>query len=153
MAQPETTNAGDWERYMAITANNLAWGLSTKERSESEDSEMLNAAHTAAFHWKNVGTELNAARADMLLAEVHGLLGLGKTALKYATSVSQFFSGKEIPTWEKAFVSIVLSRAYKALGDTENYRIHLTSAHETIDQITDPGDREVVEASMPSLIA
>lgn len=73
MTTPETTNLGDWQRYMAIEANNLAWGLSTRTRSDAEDKEMLNAAHAAALNWGYIGNELNVARANMLLAEVHGL--------------------------------------------------------------------------------
>ncbi len=153
MSHPETTHVSEWERYMAISANNLAWGLTTKDRSNREDAEMLDAAHSAAFHWKKIGTELNVARANMLLAEVHGLLGLGETALQYANEVSEYFSDKDIPTWERAFVSIVLSRAYKALEDTDNYQAHLSLAKDAIAQIDDPDDREVVEASMPSLLA
>jgi hypothetical protein len=153
MTTPQTTEVNDWEKFMAINANNLTWALTTKTRTSEEDEDMLNAAHAAAYHWKKVGTDLNYARAEMLLAEVHGLLGYGETALGYAQSVAEFFKGKDIPTWERAFVAIILARAYKALKDTTNFQTYLAEAQDIIASIEDDGDREVVEASMPSLLA
>ena len=82
MQLPATTEKNDWIKYMAMNANNTAWSLSTKDRTEAQDREMLNAAHAASYHWNEIGTAENKIRATMLLAEVHGLLGLGSTALE-----------------------------------------------------------------------
>lgn len=42
MSNPGTTNVSQWERYMTISANNLAWVLATKERCKSEDTERFD---------------------------------------------------------------------------------------------------------------
>lgn len=153
MKLPVTTELRDWNRFMAVNANNLAWDLSTKNRSEAQDQEMLNAAHTAAFHWNEIGTAENNIRATMLLAEVYGLLGYGSTALQYAKDVDTFFSNKEIANWERAFVYIILSRANKADDNQSLYREYLHAAQETISSIEDIEERKIVSASMPSLLA
>ena len=71
-----------WHRWFAVESNNRAWRLSeSASRSAAEDNEMLNAAHAAAFHWSKVGTEIHAARVDMLLGHVHALLGHGAIAM------------------------------------------------------------------------
>ena len=54
-----------WHRQTAILCNNRAWELAVQPRTESGDREMLDAAHTSAWHWALVGTELNRMRATM----------------------------------------------------------------------------------------
>jgi hypothetical protein len=47
----------------------------------AEDQEMLHAAHAAAHLWQAVGTEHHCALAQLLLAQVHALLGHPSLAL------------------------------------------------------------------------
>jgi hypothetical protein len=75
---PEDSDPMTWHRYFAVQANNACWDLSTKkDRLAVDDQRMLDAAHTAFFHWAACGTEQNVQRARMLLAEVHTLVRLG----------------------------------------------------------------------------
>lgn len=76
---------------------------------------------------------------------------MGETALKYAMEVEDFFKGKEIDTWERAFVFIVLARANKALSKTVLYEKYKEQAMQTIVRIEDAQDRAIVEDSMRSL--
>src|SRR5580692_303742 len=99
--------ATSWHRRFAAAANNRAWDLSVRTRNAAEDQEMLDAAHASAWHWMKVGTELNHMRATMLLAEVHALLGLGRSALAYAEEMQRYFLGIQSPDWEVAFVHVV----------------------------------------------
>jgi hypothetical protein len=87
---PEDATA--WHRRFAVASNNRAWDLSVQNRSSSEDQEMLNVAHASAWHWSIVGTELNRMRATMLLAEVHALLGFGKSNEEERRNVASTFS-------------------------------------------------------------
>src|SRR5882762_9481144 len=92
--------ARTWHRSFAAAGNNRAWDLSVQTRSAEEDQEMLNAAHASAWHWTNVGTELNRMRAVMLLAEVHALRGFGRSALAYAEEMRTYLLGISSPGWE-----------------------------------------------------
>ncbi|MFA5787579.1 MAG: hypothetical protein WDA71_11480 [Actinomycetota bacterium] len=85
-------------RWYTIECNNLAWKLSDlASRTARQDEEMLDAAHASAFHWTRVGTDLNAARARMLLGHVHAALGLGRTALAYAQQSFDYLVAHDPP--------------------------------------------------------
>ena len=88
--QPGDEEIRKWHRRFAVECNNRAWRLSeASTRSPADDAEMVNAAHAAAFHWSKVGTELHAARAEMLLGHVHALLGHGELAMRSASVLSR----------------------------------------------------------------
>jgi hypothetical protein len=136
-----------WHRRFAAAANNRAWDLSVQTRSTAEDQEMLNAAHASAWHWTKVGTELNRMRATMLLAEVHALLGLGRSALAYAEEMRTYFLGVQSPDWELAFVHVVYAHAASAAGETEKHRASYGLAVAALGAVTSEGERRVVAST------
>jgi hypothetical protein len=141
---PGNTDVLSWHRYFAMEANNRAWALAVEVRSAVQDDEMLDAAHAAAWHWDAVGTELNHMRAKMLLAEVHALLGRGGSALRLADEMRGYFLSHGAPDWEIAFVHTIYAHAAWVAGAKELYRAAYQDGVAAIDQIADPGDREVV---------
>lgn len=141
-------------KHFAIECNNRAWRLSEGRRGEIENREMLDAAHAAAFHWSKVGTELNAARASMLLAHVHALLGHGDMALGYARTSFDFVMERESPAWEVAFAHAVLANAAAAAGDAVNHAAHYEQAR-TLGAALDDEDRSYFDAmfrTIPSIV-
>lgn len=131
-------------RWHAIECNNLAWSLSEQAaRSASEDDDMLHAAHAAAFHWSRVGNELHRARADMLLARVHALLGNGKAALLYARRCHEYLMGNNPPDWEKAFSHAVLAHASLKAGERVLHATHYAEARKLGESIADSEDRAI----------
>lgn len=140
-ASEETTA---WHRRFAAAANNRAWELSEQTRSSAEDQEMLNAAHASAWHWTKEGTELNRMRAIMLLAEVHALLGFGRSALAYAEEMRTYFLGVQLPDWELAFVHGVYAHAASAAGETENHRTSYGLAVAALGAISNEKERGIV---------
>ncbi len=106
---------------------------------------MLDAAHTSAWHWAQVGTELNRMRATMLLAEVHALLGHGRTALSLAKEMrSYFLSRDETPDWEVAFTHTVYAHCAHGAGDTKTHRAAYQEAAAALEAIAHNEDRQVV---------
>ena len=142
---PEKPEPGLWHRYFAIECNNRAWDLTTASRNAHDDDEMLNAAHASAFHWQIAGNELNHMRATMLLAEVHALRGLGRTALAYATAMRDYFLNRSTPDWEIAFTHTIHAHAAYAAGERDLHRASYASAVEAIAAIANPKEREIVE--------
>jgi hypothetical protein len=133
-------------RRMAMASNTRAWDLSVREaaRTPGEDLEMLDAAHASAWHWGQVGTELNRMRATMLLAEVHALLEDGPRALAYAREMRAYFLGRESPDWEIAFTHAVTAHAAAKAGDRELHRAAHASAQTAIAAIADEEERGIV---------
>ncbi len=145
MTQPiENSDLQNWHKRFAASANNRAWELSVMRRTAGQDREMLDAAHASAWHWSVVGTELNHMRATMLLAEVHALLGFGKSALQYAEEMGAYFVGRETADWELAFTHVILAHAAHVAGADETYRIAYGNATVALKTIADEEDRAVV---------
>ena len=137
--------AQEWHRQVAMRCNNRAWALSVQPRTAVEDYEMLDAAHASAWHWAQVGTELNRMRATMLLAEVHALLGHGRTALSLAKEMRRYFlSRSETPDWELAFAHIIYAHSAYSAGDTDTHRAAYQEATVALGAIAADEDREVV---------
>ena len=141
---PEDTNSTSWHRYFAMDANNLAWQLAVQTRTADQDQDMLNAAHSAALHWGVAGKELHQMRAKMLLAEVHALLGFGRSALEYAEQIRNYFLGRETLDWEIAYVHTIHAHAASVAGEAEKHRASYSAAHLAIAATVDEEDRDVV---------
>ena len=108
---------------------------------------MLNAAHASAWHWARVGTELNRMRATMLLAEVHALLGLGRSALAYAEEMRTYLLGVQSPDWEVAFVHVVHAHAASAAGETEKHRASYGLAVAALEAVSNDVERGIVAST------
>lgn len=106
---------------------------------------MLDTAHTSAYHWAQVGTELNRMRACMLLAEAHALLGHGMTALAMATEMSDYFLARgDTPDWELAFTHAIHAHAAHVAGDPVAHRDSYRAAVAALAAIRDEEDRSIV---------
>lgn len=110
---------------------------------------MLDAAHTSAWHWAQVGTELNRMRATMLLAEVHALLGHGSTALALADEMRGYFlSRADTPDWELAFTHAIYAHCAHCAGALEAYRIAYREAVAARNAVADEEDRKIVDQTL-----
>lgn len=64
--QPLSEDPAKLHRKFAATSNNRAWELSPLERTSAQDEEMLQASYASAWHWGQVGNELDRIRAATL---------------------------------------------------------------------------------------
>lgn len=143
---PEDQDPMAWHRYFAVEANNVCWDLTTNlDRTQVDNQRMLDAAHTAFFHWSACGSEQNVQRARMLLAEVHTLLGLGESALEYASEMHEFFLSTETPDWEVAFAHCILAHAAHVAADMATYNKSYGDAVAALAAISDPEDKKIVQ--------
>lgn len=137
-----------WHRRFASECNNRAWSLSeARSRSAAEDREMLLAAYAAAFHWDRIGGEIHTARADMLLGQVHALLGHGDVAMDYARSAFSSVTSRESDDWEIALAHAVLANAASAAGNPAIHARHYALARGIGLSLPDAEDRRIFEAS------
>ena len=137
-----------WRRRLGSEANNRAWALAEKpSRTPDEDAEMLHAAHASRFLWSRIGTEKNLALADLLLGQVHALLGSGQAATQYAEKAFAYFTARPSERWELAFAYAVRASAAAACGDTLLHRHSYAEAQGIASTLTDPEDRKIFDAS------
>lgn len=92
--RPPGDDVVTWHRTFAAEANDRAWTLSERrDLTTDERVELLDAAHAAAYHWRQIGSEAQIAQADLLLGWVHALLGHGRLAMRFATMAFDHVSG------------------------------------------------------------
>ncbi len=143
---PEDTRPESWHRFFGASANNFAWALAELPAVEVNHRELLNAAHAAAWHWQQIGNELQRMRALMLLAQAHAQVGLGTTALAYADEMRAYFLGAPgTPDWELAFAHVVHAHAASAAGATEQHALSYAQAVQAVAAIADEEDRAIVQ--------
>lgn len=141
---PDQAETQQWHRRFASACNNRAWELSVEPRDAAQDREMLDAAHTAAWHWTQVGTELNHMRATTLLAEVHAALGMGPSALRLAETMCVYFLGRESADWELALTHAVHAHAAHAAGRPADHQAAYAQAEAALAAIADDQDRVII---------
>lgn len=142
---PDASDLQGWHKQFAAAANNRAWDLAVLTRTPAQDQEMLDAAHASAWHWRAVGTVQHRMRATMLLAEVHALLGHGKSAMRHAQEMQTYFlSDKQTPDWELAFTHAIYAHAAYAAGEHELHRQAYADAAAAMKAIADDEDRSLV---------
>lgn len=140
--EPDDTQR--WHKRFAVDCNNRAWALSVQTRSAAEDREMLDAAHASAWHWAQIGSELNRMRATMLVAEAHAALGMGESALALAEPTRAYFLGRDTPDWEIACAHAVYAHAAHAAGRAAEHREAHALANAALAAIGDEEDRKVI---------
>jgi len=146
MPAPLDATPESWHKFFGSTANNRAWDLVESPTDSISPSELLDAAHAAAWHWRQVGTERQQMRALMLLAAAHAKMGLGATALAYAETMRGFFlATPDTPDWEIAFTHAVHAHAAYAAGDCSQHAASYAQAVKSAAAIGDPEDRAIVD--------
>jgi hypothetical protein len=146
--RPSDEEIRQWHRRFAAETNNRAWRLSeASTRSAADDEEMLNAAHAAALHWAKVGTDVHAARATLLLAQVHALLGHGILAMRYANAAFAYFTTHDSADWELAFAHAILASAASAAGDACLHSRHYALAKEIGEALPNAEECEIFNAT------
>lgn len=131
-------------RWFAVECNNQAWELAGRpERSADENRQLLLLAYTAAFHWSQVGTAVNVARAETLLAQVLALTGQGRLAEEFAARCREFFSSGQGADWDMAFAHLVSAHAAAACADAKRHGEHLAAASKAGAAIQDDEDRRI----------
>jgi hypothetical protein len=104
---------------------------------------MIDAAHAAALHWGKIGTERNAALAQMLLGHAYAVAGQGGIALAHARRYFEYISSNHSADWELAFAHAILASAAHAAGDGDTHAQHYREAARIGEALADPEDKEI----------
>ena len=150
--RPTPEQMAVWRRRLASQANNRAWDLAeSSSRSDDENDEMLSAAHAAAFFWNLVGNARNRAHAELLLAHVYALLGIGDRAMRHLSKARPYFSTQALEPSESAISHLIEANVAAACGDAERHRTHYAAAVAAIDALPDPENRKLLGASLRAI--
>ena len=142
--RPSQENIDQWHRWFAVECNNTAWDLISKpERTAAEGADMLFVAYASAYHWFKIGPELNQARAVLLLAHTHSMLGQGEQAMQYAHSALPYFQAGNGEDWDLAFAHLEVALAAAVSGDRESHAHYYRLARELGEAIHEAEDQEI----------
>jgi len=145
----EAAERAKWHRCFGAQANNRAWALSeAASRSAEESEEMLQAAHTAMYHWKSVGNESQQAHAAQLLAHVYALQHLPHAAQHHHHQCAAFFFDNACAPWEKALAHAVAAHVAACGGDAAVHRQHHAQATALTAALQDAEERAIVSATL-----
>jgi hypothetical protein len=142
------------QRTLAKDLFNGTWALlDTKDRTPEQDLRMLHMAHASRYHWGEVGTAENVCVGEWQVSRVYTVLGRVEPALFHAERCLDICRAERFEDWKLAYAHEALARAHRLAGDDAKYREHLTAAECILETITDPEDRELLEADLATLRA
>ena len=140
-SEPET------QKRIASRCNDAAWDLIEKPELEaSECLALVRLAGTAAYHWREIGTESNIAHADLLFSWALARAGAAAPAVDAAGRALQYFTDKQSKDWELAFAHAAMAASLHRAGDLEAYRRHYDEAQRLEGKLA-PGDLKLFQAA------
>lgn len=127
---------------------NQIWNLlDKKDRTPSEDEDLLLSAYASLYHWKQIGTEVNLQRGYWMVSRVYQCLGFADQAVNWAKKCQDITERytNEMEDFDLAFAQEGLARAYAQSGDFEQAKRHFNQAVIFGELIQDPEDKLVFE--------
>lgn len=142
-------------QWFGAQLNNEVWraidGATVTSASPSDDRDgLLYAAFASAYHWIQIGTRANQARAEHLISRAAVLVGLPDTALRHANRCMELVGrhAEEMEDWDLAFALEALARAQVSCGRVDEAHETLRRARTATAAISDSDDREIVEGEL-----
>jgi hypothetical protein len=154
---PEQSDAvldHDTQRRVAVALFNRVWDLLDAGDARSADAtdEMIDAAHTSRFLWRQIGGLEQAIVGEWQISRTYAAAGLGREAVRHAQiSLVLLESDPDVPDWLPASVHEGRARAYLAADEPEAAVLAHRSAHAALLDIADPEDRALIAAQLAEL--
>ena len=140
------------QRALATSLYAEAWKLAeASSRTVEDDRRMLTCAFASRLHWEGIGTDLNLAIGDWMIAHVASCLGYADVALAFATAAYERTSRVEMPAWMKASAAEGMARAHAAASDATERDRYLTEARAGLEAIDDAEDRELIAGQIATV--
>jgi len=137
----------EMQRRIASRCNDAAWDLIEKPGlAASECLALVRLAGTAAYHWREIGTESNIAHADLLFWWAFARAGAAALAVDAAGRALQYFTEKQSEDWERAFAHAAMAASLHSAGDLEGHRRHYDEAQQ-LEGKRAPGDLKLFQAA------
>lgn len=148
MSSPKASfNVEIASKWFAVWCNNEAWDLVEAEQLEGDDAErMIHAAHTACYHWMEVGEKINHLRALVLLTSAYLKVQQGACAVHYAEqAVALLKDCNEVTGFDRACVLGSAMCAYEMGEDHEKAEHYRCQAYEAMNDVHEPDEKKIIE--------
>ena len=140
------------QRSLASALFNRVWELLEKtDRTQSDDDELVNAAHASRYLWTSIGTARHLAIGDWQIARAYSTLHRGEPAVHHARRCLDNATLVPDEPWLLASAYEGLARAYAVAGDKAAAGEWKLKAQNQIALDSDPDNREIVERDLDTL--
>jgi len=130
------SKSDDTELHRRLGAElfNKVWDLlGMEKRTPGQDAEMIHTAHASRYHWSRAENGPRAARGEWLCSWV---------CHEFEGELEDF----DLPAMHEAF-----ARAQLVAGNREEAMHRLKLATDLCSQISDPDDRDIIQAQIDSI--
>ena len=137
--------------YMGIEMNMQTWNLlGEKDRTEQDDTRMLNFAKASLYHWKKSPKfePVNGQRGEWMISHVYAILGRGKEALESAQKTMRLTKQHSFKDFDLAYAYEALARAHSASGNKDECNRWLNKAKEAGELIHSVEDKKIFEGDL-----
>jgi len=138
-------------KKIAIQLFNKTWDLlDLKERTQTQDIEMIHQAHASLYHWMQVGTPLEFQRGEWMVSHVYAELKMQESAIFHAKRCLQLTIDNDIDDFDLTFAYEALARAY-AINHDPKTKEYLNLAYDSLSQIKNDGDRNYAKSQLDNI--
>lgn len=133
---------------MAKASFNKTWDyLDKKDRSLSEDAEMIHVVHASRYHWgvlvsNGKGKPVNLQRGEWQVSRVYAVLEMADPALYHAKLCLKLSEENDIKDFDLAFAHEAIARAHALSGKKAEYEKYFKLAEDAGNQINKKEDKE-----------
>jgi cation transport regulator ChaB len=143
MSEDITSVTPAMHRQLGVDLFNYTWTLIDKtDRTPDESDVMIHAAHASAYHWRQVGTQLNFARSHWQISRVYAVSYQPEVALYHAQRCLDICLAEGIGDFDLAFAYEALARASVIGGQGDEAQVYLEQATKAGEQIKKKDDRD-----------
>ena len=139
-------------RQIAVALFNRSWELLDKDpRTDADNAEMLTAAFTSRYHWRQIGEPKHFSVSDWQVSRVAAVLGYPDLAEEYGRRSLEVASQAGLRPFYVGYAYEALARAARLAGNRAVFAKHLAAAQEMLDQVEDAGERNLLTADLAEL--
>lgn len=148
----ETSQESGDHKQLAVALFNRTWELLDKEsRSAPDDVEMLTVAFASRYHWRQIGDAENFSISDWQVSRVAAVVGYPDLAETFGRSSLLTASTAGLGPFYVGYAHEALARAARLAGNRGDAADHLAAAHEMLELIEDPGERDLLATDLEEL--
>lgn len=139
----------EFHKKIAVETNNQIWPvLDAENPTEAELEKALHMAYASRYHWSEIGTAVNAVRAEYMIARVYSAMKRGEPALFHARRCLDIAKESDIEDWDLAFAYEVMARAYSVAGNKTECKKYHELAQNAINEVKGPEDKKICQGEL-----
>ena len=134
--------------YMGIEMNMQTWNLlGEKDRTEQDDTRMLNFAKASLYHWKKSPRfePVNEQRGQWMISHVYAILERGEEALESAQKTMRLTKQHNFKDFDLAYAYEVMARAHSASENNDECNSWFIKGKEVGEFIDSVGNKKIFE--------